>query len=112
MDTITIKDIAFTTHIGTSEKERSEAQTLFIDVLIKHKRAVIEDDIATTFDYVPLVKEIYELQHTTRDLIETLAQEVLTLCLADTRVLEVQVTVHKPSALKNGVPSVTLRQQR
>lgn len=112
MDTITVKDIEFITQIGTTEKERATPQTLYIDITITHTRSNFSDDISTTFDYVPVAKHIYALQHQTRNLIETLAREILDLCLTDARVSSATVTVRKPEALKNGLPSVTLQTKR
>lgn len=87
-------------------------QTLYIDIAVTHTRSDFTDKIESTFDYVPLAQQIYALQQQTRELIETLGQEILSLCMADNRILSAEVTVHKPSALKNGVPSVTLKTKR
>jgi dihydroneopterin aldolase/D-erythro-7,8-dihydroneopterin triphosphate epimerase len=63
--------------------------------------AGLSDDIADAVNYRTLSKQVVELVENSRFyLVEKLAEEIATLCLADVRVLRVQVTIQKPAALR------------
>ena len=57
------------------------------------------DDLQETVDYGTLVAAVKRaIEHDPVDLIETLAQRIADVCLADPRVAWTEVTVHKPDA--------------
>jgi dihydroneopterin aldolase len=70
-----------------------------IDVTCSLTPRPAEDDLATTVDYSELAQSISRVARTgSVDLIETLAERVSETVLANQRIAEVEVTVHKPQA--------------
>ena len=79
--------------------------------------AAATDDLSLTVDYGVLADRIAEVVDRCDpvDLIETLAERLVAVCLDDERVSEVEVTVHKPSAPVRAAlddVTVTLRRSR
>lgn len=78
--------------------------------------AAATDDLSLTVDYGVLADRLAEITGGDPvDLIETLAQRLAVACLADERVSEVEITVHKPSApvkVRLSDVSVTIRRSR
>ena len=63
------------------------------------RTAAGSDDLQDTVDYGTLVAAVKQaIENDPVDLIETLAQRIADLCLADPRVGWTEVTVHKPQA--------------
>ena len=84
---------------GVYDYEKQAPQPFLIDVLASLAPRPHEDDLATTVDYSVLAAGIATTATTgSLDLIETLAEKVAATCLADRRITEVEVTVHKPEA--------------
>jgi dihydroneopterin aldolase len=86
---------------GVFPKEREEGQTFLIDVVLSldTSKAAADDDLGTTVDYGAVATRVVEVvEGEPVNLIETLAQRIADACLADTRIEEVEVTVHKPDA--------------
>jgi dihydroneopterin aldolase len=86
---------------GVLEHERRDGQEFVVDVSLEvdTSAAAASDDLAETVDYGVLAQSIAAIvAGDPVDLIETLAQRVADACLADPRVLAVDVAVHKPSA--------------
>ncbi len=88
-------------HHGVFEFERREGQTFVIDLTLglDTKPAAASDDLRDTVDYGSLVAAVHAaVANDPVDLIETLAQRISDVCLADDRVQWARVTVHKPDA--------------
>jgi 7,8-dihydroneopterin aldolase/epimerase/oxygenase len=88
-------------HHGVLERERREGQKFIVDLVlgIDTRYAAASDDLSRTVDYGSLAMAVKAaVEKDPVDLIETLAQRIADVCLADARVLRVRVTVHKPDA--------------
>ena len=88
-------------HHGVFEHERRDGQRFVIDLVlgVDTAAAAASDDLSATVDYGSLalsVKAVVEKDPV--DLIETLAHRIAEVCLLDSRVEWVRVTVHKPDA--------------
>ena len=104
MDKIHIRDLAQRCIIGIYPDERREKQDIIINVTLEcdsFSRAAASDDIADAVDYKQIKKRIIKLVDASSfNLIETMAEKIAQLCLEDSRVLQAQVTVDKPGALR------------
>jgi dihydroneopterin aldolase len=116
MDKILIPDFRVSCRVGVPEKERKTEQDLLLDIelhldLLQAGRA---DDFAETVDYdavCSMVETTVKLR--SRKLIETVAEEVAEVLLANYPVQGVKVRVRKPSALKHrGVPYAAVEVDR
>jgi 7,8-dihydroneopterin aldolase/epimerase/oxygenase len=105
-------------HHGVYDFERAEGQDFVVDVRLDLDlgKAAATDDVAHTVHYGELADRLVGvICGEPVDLIETLADRLLTVCLADDRVESAEVTVHKPQA---PIPhafadvAVTLRRRR
>lgn len=103
MDRILIKDLLLRCIIGINQEERREKQdvviniTLFTDLRLSGKTDRFED----TVDYRAIKKKIIgAAENSNFLLIEALAQHVADMCLKDSRVNRVIVSVEKPGALR------------
>ena len=88
-------------HHGVFEHERREGQKFLVDLVLglDARPAAAADDLSQTVDYGSLAVAVKAaVEKDPVDLIETLAQRIADVCLADARVLRVRVTVHKPDA--------------
>jgi dihydroneopterin aldolase len=88
-------------HHGVFEKERREGQKFLVDLVLglDSAPAAAGDDLSRTVDYGSLAMAVKAaVEKDPVDLIETLAQRIADVCLADARVEWVRVTVHKPDA--------------
>lgn len=86
---------------GVFEHERREGQVFVVDaVLSVDLTAAGESDLLTdTVHYGELAQAIADdIAGPALNLIEALAQRIANTCLADARVTEATVTVHKPQA--------------
>jgi dihydroneopterin aldolase len=101
LDRVVLRGLrAFGRH-GVLPAERLHGQTFGVDVELglDTSAAARSDDLADTVDYGALASDVVALvSGEPVNLIETLADRVAALCLAQPAVLEVRVTVHKPSA--------------
>jgi 7,8-dihydroneopterin aldolase/epimerase/oxygenase len=103
---------------GVLADEREQGQEFLTDVVLwlDTRAAAAADDLSLTVDYGGLASRIEEIIcGEPVNLIETLADRLATACLADARVSEVEITVHKPHA-PVGVPvrdvTVSIRRAR
>jgi dihydroneopterin aldolase len=103
---------------GVYDFEREQGQDFVIDVVLELNlaRAAASDDVADTVHYGELAERLVAvITGEPVNLIETLADRLLGVCLADERVTAAEVTVHKPQA---PIPhdfadvAVTLRRSR
>jgi dihydroneopterin aldolase len=88
-------------HHGCYEFERAEGQDFVVDVVLDLDldRAAATDDVADTVHYGELADRLVAvLTGEPVNLIETLADRLLTVCLTDELVAAAEVTVHKPQA--------------
>ena len=100
-DELSVTGIECFAHHGVFEHERREGQTFVIDLVlgVDTGPAAASDDLHDTVDYGSLVARVKaSVESDPVDLIETLAQRISDVCLADDRVEWARVTVHKPGA--------------
>lgn len=101
---IRINDLLVDAIIGVYEDERQTPQPISIHVEMEYDAAtaVAGDNYAAAVDYEAIAQSITEQVRTTRyNLVETLADHILRLLLADERIQQAAVTVEKPSAIDN-----------
>lgn len=101
-DTILIKDLLVRTIIGINEEERRNKQDVVINMtLYTDHTAAASDDIADTVNYKTIAKQTIRLVEESQFyLVEKMALEIISLCLADPRVERAVVAVEKPGALR------------
>jgi 7,8-dihydroneopterin aldolase/epimerase/oxygenase len=88
-------------HHGVFEHERREGQTFVVDLTLglDTAQAAASDHLRDTVDYGSLVAAVKNaVEADPVDLIETLAQRLADVCLRDSRVEWVRISVHKPDA--------------
>lgn len=103
LDRLFWEDLLVRCYIGVSDEERRERQDVLIDVDLWADLGLAcrTDSFADTVDYRALKKQILrEAEGSKFHLVESLAEHVAQLCLADTRVVRVRVRVQKPGALR------------
>jgi len=102
-DQIQIKDLHLRTIIGINEEERRSLQDVIINLALDTDMSAAgeSDDIAQAVNYRTLTKRIIQMVETSQYyLVEKLAVEIAAICLEDTRIERVRVTVEKPGALR------------
>jgi len=100
-DRVALRGITGFGHHGVFPEERSRGQHFVVDVCLTLDLApaAASDDLADTIDYGELARAVVaDIEAAPLNLIEALAHRVAVSCLSDTRVAEVEVTVHKPEA--------------
>lgn len=103
MDRIHIRDLEISGIIGINPEERTDKQDILVDLTlwVDTSRAAVSDDIEDTVNYRTLCKAIISHVESGRPkLVERLVDEVAAICLEDSRVDQVEVTVSKPGALR------------
>jgi dihydroneopterin aldolase len=86
---------------GVLPAERRDGQDFLVDVALALdlRPAAASDDVRDTVHYGELAQRLAGVvAGAPVDLIETLAERLAEVCLADGRVRQAEVTVHKPSA--------------
>ena len=86
---------------GVLPEERRDGQDFVVDVALSLdvRAAAASDALADTVDYGALALRLADVvAGEPVDLVETLAERLAAVCLADPRVTRAEVTVHKPSA--------------
>jgi dihydroneopterin aldolase len=103
---------------GVLPQERRDGQSFLVDVSLglDTSKAAASDDLTDTVDYGDLATRVVAVvEGEPVNLIETLAGRIADVCLAEPRVKQVEVTVHKPFA-PVAVPlddvTVTIRRSR
>ena len=102
-DKIHIRDLALRCIIGVNHDERTEKQDVVINVILftDTRRAGQTDVLGNSVDYCTVKKAILSLvENSEFMLIEKLADEIAKVCLDDSKVQKVKVTVDKPGALR------------
>ncbi|WP_238015508.1 dihydroneopterin aldolase [Dactylosporangium sp. AC04546] len=117
-DRISLTGLTVRGHHGVFDFERRDGQDFVIDVVLELDLApaAASDDVADTVHYGELAEGLAAVvAGEPVDLIETLAQRLADVCLADARVTTAIVTVHKPQApipLQFADVAVTIRRSR
>jgi dihydroneopterin aldolase len=91
---------AFGRH-GVLDTERQVGQEFIVDAVLflDTRAAAAADQLTLTVDYGSLADRLAAVvSGEPVDLIETLASRLAATCLADERVRQVEITVHKPHA--------------
>jgi dihydroneopterin aldolase len=86
---------------GVFEHERRDGQQFHVDAVLHldTRRAADSDDLRDTVDYGGLAVGLADvIRGEPVNLLETLADRLARVCLADRRVAAADVTVHKPHA--------------
>jgi dihydroneopterin aldolase/D-erythro-7,8-dihydroneopterin triphosphate epimerase len=102
-DTLFIQDLRVRTVLGVSDEERREKQDVLISVTLETDTSAPakSDDLADAVNYRTIAKQILALADRSQfHLAERFAEEIAALCLMETRVKRVRVTVEKPGALR------------
>ena len=102
-DKIYIRDLEIRCIIGVNQDERTEKQDVVINVILftDTRKAGRTDALADSVDYKRVKKAILSLVESSEFLlIEKLADEIAKVCLDDSKVQKVNVTVDKPDALR------------
>jgi len=102
-DKIYIRDLALRCIIGVNQDERAMKQDVVINVILftDTRKAGQTDDLEDTVDYRTVKKTILSLvENSGFLLIEKLAEEIAKVCLDDSKVQKVNVTIDKPGALR------------
>ena len=100
-DRIALTGLEVFAHHGVLPEERRDGQTFVLDVTLELDLAPAAetDDLALTIDYGTLAQDIHDaVAADPVDLIETVADRVVRLCMKVPSVQWVSVTVHKPQA--------------
>ena len=101
LDRLAVTGIEAVGHHGVFDFERRDGQVVRVDLVLglDTRPAARSDDLQDTVDYGTLVATVKKaVESDPVDLIETLAERIATVCLADRRVQWSEVTVHKPDA--------------
>lgn len=104
MDRIFLKALSADAVIGIFDWEREVRQRVEIDLdmSIDLAAAAESDAIADTLNYKSVAKRVHAFVEESRfQLVETLAERVADLVLAEFPVARVCVTVHKPGAIRH-----------
>jgi D-erythro-7,8-dihydroneopterin triphosphate epimerase len=102
-DQIQIQDLHLRTIIGINGEERRDRQDVLINLVLyaDTRAAGRSDDINDAVNYRTLTKRIVRLVEGGQFyLVEKLAAEIAAICLQESRVERVSVTVEKPGALR------------
>jgi 7,8-dihydroneopterin aldolase/epimerase/oxygenase len=117
-DTIALHGLRVRGFHGVLPEERAVGQLFVVDVELTSdtRRAAASDDLPDTVDYSALAHALAAvIAGEPVSLIETLAQRLADVCLAEPLVESAKVTVHKPDA-PVGLPvsdvTVTIQRER
>lgn len=100
-DRLRVSGIECWAHHGVFDFEKRAGQIFVVDLTlgIDTRPAAASDDLRDTVNYGTLVDSVKAaVESDPVDLIETVAQRIADVCLADDRVLWSEVTLHKPDA--------------
>ena len=108
LDIVYLHDLKLNCIIGVWEWERHTRQTVLLDLdlAVDIRRAAAQDHIADTIDYKAVAKrlQVY-VEETSCRLVETLAERIAALLLAEFPVRWLRVKINKQGAL-NGAAAV------
>jgi dihydroneopterin aldolase len=110
-----VRDLVLLASIGVHEHERQARQRICLNIEMDVLPAVtgIADELANVVCYDELVRAVEQLASGPHiKLAETMAERVLSLCLADERVRSARVTVEKLDVYNNaGAVGVTMQRE-
>lgn len=101
LDRIALRGLRGFGRHGVFDHERRDGQEFAVDVVlgVDSRAAARSDNVADTVHYGVLSDHLMEvIEGDPVNLIETLADRLAEVCLAQPLVSEVEVTVHKPNA--------------
>ena len=102
-DTIFLHDLRIKTVVGIWEWERKIRQTVSIDLEMGAdiRKAAKTDRIEDTLDYKQIAKRVQQfVEESSFQLVETLAENIATVVLAEFEVPWIVVKVNKPGAIR------------
>ncbi len=102
-DKIYIRDLAVRCIIGVNQDERTEKQDVIINIILftDTRKAGQTDVLDDSVDYKTVKQAILSLvENSDFLLIEKLADQIAKVCLDDSKVQKVNVTIDKPGALR------------
>jgi 7,8-dihydroneopterin aldolase/epimerase/oxygenase len=117
-DRIALTGLRVRGHHGVYDVERRDGQDFVVDVTLEldTSAAAKSDDVTETVHYGELADALAAVvAGEPVNLLETLAERLAAVCLADSRVTAADVTVHKPQApipLTFADVAVTIRRTR
>lgn len=103
MDTIFLNDMRVETIVGVRDWERQIRQTVSIDLKMGAdiRIAAASDSIDATLDYKLVAKRVQQfVSESSFRLVETLAEKIAELVLAEFDVPWIEVRVNKPGAIR------------
>ena len=103
LDCIKIEGLRFLSLIGVNDWEQVARQTIEIDITIYAEldRAIKSDSIEDTINYRTLSQDIKNLAENSQfELIETLAEAIVNLCLKHPLARKAEVNLRKPGAVR------------
>ncbi len=103
-DKIFIRDLLVSCIVGTNPDERINKQGVLLNITIDTdlSKAGASDQLDDALDYFVLKNRVVDhLEHSSYFLLEKMAEKVAEICLSDSKVISVEVTVDKPDALEN-----------
>lgn len=118
LDEIVLSGLTVFGRHGVYDHEREAGQEFTVDLRLRLslEQAAASDDVTDTVHYGELAKRVAAVvSGDPVNLIETLAERIAAVALADRRVQNVSVTVHKPQApipLTFGDVAVTVHRSR
>ena len=101
-DTVFIRGLKIDAIIGIYSHERQTRQPLIVDLDMASdiRRAAATEDIADALDYEAISNRLYDYVAASEfQLIETLAERIAELVLAEFNVSWLRLTLHKPEAV-------------
>lgn len=105
LDRIRIKDLSIPGIIGINPDERINKQQVLVNasLWVDTRPAAASDDIADAANYRTITKAlIHHVENGKPMLVERLVQELVDICFdLEPRVMEVEMTVEKPGALRH-----------
>jgi len=117
-DRIAVRGLRAHAYHGVYDFERERGQVFLVDAVLELDTApaAAGDDLGCTVNYAELAQRLHAvLTGEPLNLLETLAQRLADVCLADPLVDAAEITVHKPDA-ELGVTfddvTVTIRRER
>ncbi|MCA9080626.1 MAG: dihydroneopterin aldolase [Planctomycetaceae bacterium] len=102
-DLIVIEDLLLRTIIGINPEERLNRQDVVVNITLETctQAAAASDSIDDAVNYRTICKQVIDfVEASSFQLVETLAEEISRICLADPRVSTAQIAVRKPGALR------------
>jgi len=98
-----ISDLVVSTFVGVNDWEKETVQDVRVNIefVADISSALASDELSDSVDYKMLTKKVIsEVMDSRFNLLESLAQKVLDVCLEDERVSYCKVTVDKPHSLR------------